>query len=475
MHTLDNDDEKVHFMTTPSRKYAIIDVETTGGSAHRERLTEIAIAIHNGNKVIDTFESLINPERTIPPFIQRLTGITDDMVEDAPYFYEIAKKVVEMTEDCIFVAHNVKFDYMFIRSEYDRLGYSYQRRQLCTKQLSKKLFPEIGRYSLDRLIDFFGIHTDVRHRAMADVLATVEVFDHLIEADREYGYFTSQINQGVKLSKLPESVTIEDIHNIPETSGIYYFFGENDHLLYVGKSKNIQKRVLQHFSNATNKSWKFLSRTFRIDYEVTGSEITAILREDEVIKKARPEYNVAQRKTQKPYGLRIVEDNTDPFFHMELHPIVDDDEAGFIKTYKSKRSGKLHVQQLLESHGLSEYLVMERKGTSLILQNGHLPIDEKATWTDQFRQLRTALNERLKFHCIVIDDSYSHHQAMGFVFQRGILIKSGDLDPQETWSDIQLDEWNECRPPRSINDQIINFIEKYRKRFTILELNDGLV
>ena len=459
-------------MTIPSRKYAIIDVETTGGSPRVERLTEIAIAIHDGEKVIDTFESLLNPERIIPPFIQRLTGITDEIVADAPYFYEIAKKVVDMTEGCIFVAHNVKFDYMFIRSEFERLGYSYQRRQLCTKQLSKKLFPEIGRYSLDRLISHFNIHTEVRHRAMADVQATIEVFDHLIEADRELGYFTTQINQGVKLSKLPETLAIEDIHNIPETSGIYYFFGENDHLLYVGKSKNIQKRVLQHFSRATNKSWKFLSRTHRIDYEETGSEIAAILREDEVIKKTRPEYNVAQRKTLKPYGLRLVEDNAEPFFHLELHPIPEDDESGFIKTYKSQRSGKLHVQQLVETHGLSEYLLMERKGSSLFLRNGHIPVEEKAGWEDQFRKLRDTMDARQRFHCMVIDNSFSHQEAMCFVFKRGLLVKSGELDPQSAWSDLQLDELTDCHPSMSINDQIIKFIEKYRKRFEILELKD---
>lgn len=459
-------------MTTPLRKYAIIDVETTGGSARNERITEIAIAVHDGRRVIDSFESLINPERTIPPFIQKLTGITDRMVESAPYFYEIAKKIVEMTEGCIFVAHNVKFDYMFIRSEFERLGYSYQRRQLCTKQLTKKLFPEIGRYSLDRLIDYFGIQVDVRHRAMADVVATVEVFEHLIRADRELGYFTVQINQGVKLSKLPGTISIDDIHRIPEKAGIYYFFGENDHLLYVGKSKNIQKRVLQHFSKPTSKSWKFLSRTHRIDFEVTGSEIAAILREDEVIKKSKPEYNVAQRKTLKPYGLRLVEAPSEPFFHLELHPIEQDDETGFVKTYKSKRSGKLHLNSLLEEFGLGQYLNMERKGPSLYLRNGNIPEAEKNLWEDQFRQLKKTLCERQQFHCVVIDNSFSHHEAMCFVFERGLLIKSGAIDPHEGWTDGQLETLTDHHLPRSINDQIINFIEKYQKRFTIQTLND---
>ncbi len=461
-------------MTNPSRKYAIIDVETTGGSARVERITEIAIAIHDGHRVIDSFESLINPERSIPPFIQNLTGITDQMVESAPYFYEIARKIVEMTEGCIFVAHNVKFDYMFVRSEFERLGYSYQRRQLCTKQLSKKLFPEVGRYSLDRLIDFFSIHSEVRHRAMADVEATVQVFEHLLRADQGKGIFTSQINHGIKLSKLPGHLTIEDIHRIPESAGIYYFFGANDHLLYVGKSKNIQKRVLQHFSNPTSKSLKFLSRTHRIDFEETGSEIAAILREDEVIKKQRPEYNVAQRQTLKPYGLRLVDDEREPFFHLELHPIENDDETGFVKTYKNKRSGKLHLNALLERFGLTEYLIMEREGPSLVLKNGHIPEEEKPMWEDQFRQMRATLNDRQRFHCIVIDNSFSHHQAMCFVFQRGFLVKSGIIDAYEGWSDGQLDDLADHFLPCSMNDQIINFIEKYQNRYTIRKLNTDI-
>lgn len=457
-------------MSSSAIKYAIIDVETTGGSARQERVTEIAIAIHDGKNVIDTFESLVNPERPIPPFIQKLTGITNEMVEEAPYFYEIARKIVEMTDGCIFVAHNVKFDYMFIRSEFERLGYSYQRRQLCTSQLSKKLFPEIGRYSLDKLIDFFDIYTDTRHRAMADVLATVEVFDHLMTKDQKNNTFSTFINRGVQLSKLPHHITLEDIHRIPETSGIYYFFGENDYLIYVGKSKNIQKRVMQHFSNPTGKSLKFLSRTHRIDYEETGSEIAAILREDEVIKRERPEYNVAQRKTLKPYGLRMTEGSTEPFFNLELHPITNDKETGFIKTYKSLRSGKLQIQNLLEEFGLSELLHMERAGSVIHIRNGAISGEDHSVWTDHFNRLRMHLNLRRQFHCVVIDKSYSHQEAMCFVFERGLLVKSGRLDGTSTFSGLTPGDLDDCRPALAINDQIIAFIQKYSGRYKITEL-----
>lgn len=457
-------------MSTSLLKYAIIDVETTGGSAHRERLTEIAIAIHDGEKVLDTFESLLNPERSIPPFIQNLTGITDEMVEEAPYFYEIARKVVEMTEGCVFVAHNVKFDYMFIRSEFDRLGYSYQRRQLCTKQLSKKLFPEIGRYGLDQLIRFFNIHTDVRHRAMADVQATIVVFEKLLQADREKRIFSSQINQGVKLSKLPGTIAMDDIHRIPESSGIYYFFGENDHLLYVGKSKNIQKRVLQHFSKPTSRSIKFLEQTRRIDFEVTGSEIAAILREDAVIKEARPEYNVAQRKTQKMYGLCFVEHENNSSYHLELHPILDDQEDGFIKTYKSKRTAKTHLESLLETFLLKDYLTIEKSGSGMIVRNGNISQEEQGKWTERMNQLRELLESRYRFHHLVIDNTYSHQEATCFVFNRGKLLKKGTIASDSGISSVNIADLDDCRIPLAINDQIVAFIQKHRKRYVIKKL-----
>jgi len=455
-------------MNAPDRKYAIIDVETTGGNARIGRITEIAIAIHDGEKVIDTFETLVNPEVSIPPFIRHLTGITDEMVSEAPFFYEVARQIVEITEDCIFVAHNVKFDYMFVRSEFERLGYSYQRRQLCTRQLTKKAFPEIGRYSLDRLIDYFNIHTEVRHRAMADVMATIEVFRHLLREDNGNNLLTSHINHGIKLSKLPGTITIEDIHAIPETTGVYYFFGSNDYLLYVGRSKNIQKRIMQHFSNPTSRSIKFLERTQRIDYEETGSEITSILREDEIIKNQRPEYNVAQRKTLKPFGLRITRNNPDTF-RMELHPVLDDDEEDFIKTFKSRRSAKSFLQSVLEEFHLNDLITIEKNGTGF-----HTSIPESETdfslWTENFNRLSKMLNERRNFHYAVIDKSYSHHEATCFLFESGRLTKMMRLDSQEGFSDLNPDDMDDCHPPLAINDLIISFIQKYRKRYTLMPL-----
>lgn len=156
--------------------YAIIDVETTGGVARYERITEIAIVLHDGERVIDTFSTLLNPEKSIPWQITQITGITDEMVVNAPKFFEVAKQIVQLTEGKIFVAHNVNFDYSFVREEFARLGYEFQRRQLCTVRLSRKVFPGLASYSLSNLKKHFHIHAEKSHRALDDTLATTRLF-----------------------------------------------------------------------------------------------------------------------------------------------------------------------------------------------------------------------------------------------------------------------------------------------------------
>src|SRR6188474_2326602 len=158
------------------RKYAIVDIETTGGLVKRDKITEIAIVLHDGQNVIDQYQTLINPERSIPPYISTLTGITDDMVADAPLFCEVAKEIVLRTEGAVFVAHNARFDYGFLREEFSRLGYAFTRKQLCTVRLSRKLLPSLRSHSLDSLIRHYQLQVDNRHRALDDALATAEIF-----------------------------------------------------------------------------------------------------------------------------------------------------------------------------------------------------------------------------------------------------------------------------------------------------------
>ncbi len=281
--------------------YAIVDIETTGGNANSDRITEIAIVLFDGKKIVDRFQSLVNPECSIPPHITQLTGISNSLVAKAPKFYEIAKDVVEKTKGAIFVAHNVGFDYGFIREELNRLGFDYRRKQLCTVRLSKLVFPGRGRYNLDAMIAMLGLNIVDRHRAMADAMATVKLLEVILQQSNATESITDLVNKGVNAAKLPPNFSMEQLHALPEDCGIYYFHDENQDVIYVGKSINIKKRIMEHFANKTAKAQKMQEAVHDITFEVTGSELAALLLESHTIKTLLPRYNVAQIPIKKSY------------------------------------------------------------------------------------------------------------------------------------------------------------------------------
>jgi DNA polymerase III subunit epsilon len=285
------------------RKYAIVDIETTGGLVKRDKITEIAIVLHDGHKVIDQYQTLINPERSIPAYISSMTGITDSMVADAPLFCEVAKEIVLRTEGAVFVAHNARFDYGFLREEFSRLGYAYTRKQLCTVRLSRKLLPELKSHSLDSLIRHYALHVDNRHRALDDALATAEVFRRMTGMHESVAEVSDLINMGIKEARLPISISLEQLHQLPEGAGVYYFHDKDSKVIYVGKSIHIKKRVIQHFAEISNKSGKMQQRVHDITYELTGSELIASLLENAEIKRLQPEINRAQRRKSFPFAI----------------------------------------------------------------------------------------------------------------------------------------------------------------------------
>lgn len=278
--------------------YAIIDVETTGGVAKYERITEIAIVVHDGDKVVHTFSTLLNPERSIPRQITQITGITDQMVARAPKFFEVAKQIVQLTEGMIFVAHNVNFDYSFVREEFARLGYDFQRRQLCTVRLSRKVFPGLASYSLSNLKNHFQIYAEKSHRALDDTLATTRLFEKILAEQEGKQSIRTLVNLGVKETKLPPNITLERLHAVPETCGVYYFHDKDGRVIYVGKSLNIRKRLFEHFADQTAKGEKIRLGIADVSWEVTGSELVALLHESAEIKRLQPAVNRAQRARQ---------------------------------------------------------------------------------------------------------------------------------------------------------------------------------
>ena len=287
----------------PEQKFAIVDIETTGGKPGRDKIIEIAVVVIENAEIIDRYETLLDPECAIPTNITYLTGIRQDMVEGKPKFYEIAKDLVKITEGCVFVAHNVRFDYTFIREQFKSLGFTYSRKTLCTVRLSRKAFHHLPKHSLGYLIKHFDIQVDSRHRAMADVLATWEVFKKIQASDNFETEIETIISMGVKESLLPQNLSKADLEELPEDPGVYYMHDIEGRPVYIGKSVNIRSRVSNHFSKKTSKGSRLQKHVDSISYQLTGSDLMASFVESIEIKRHLPPLNRAQKQINYPYHI----------------------------------------------------------------------------------------------------------------------------------------------------------------------------
>jgi len=289
--------------------YAVVDIETTGNFTGRHKITEIAIYIFDGKEIIDEYQTLINPESSIPPYISSMTGITNKMVENAPKFYEVARDILLKLEGHIFVAHNVNFDYNFIRQEFKSLGGDYQSKKLCTVRLARKILPGLPSYSLGNLTRHLGIKINGRHRAFGDARATVEVLQHLLDNDSE-GNVEKALKRNSYEATLPPNLTKTQFLNLPEKTGVYYFYDKKGKVIYVGKAKNIKNRIKGHFSagSGTTQKQNLFRDIHDISYELCGNELTALLYEAHEIKRLWPPYNRAQKRVSWNFGIYAYED-----------------------------------------------------------------------------------------------------------------------------------------------------------------------
>lgn len=285
--------------------YTIIDVETTGQS---NRMTEISIFKYDGETIIDEFTSLINPESFIPRHITALTGIDNDLVANAPRFEEVAHNILSITEDAIFVAHNVNFDYNVISGEFKRIGLDFNRKKLCTVRLSRMLLPGHRSYSLGKLCKALNINLVDRHRARGDAQATVIVFELLLQQPNADEVFKEFLNKNSREATLPPNLPKATFEALPSAAGIYYFKNKKGKVIYVGKAKDIKKRVLSHFYSKTKKALEMVRETRDIDFEVSGSELIALLMEDAAIKYHFPLYNKVAKRTIQSFAIFSYED-----------------------------------------------------------------------------------------------------------------------------------------------------------------------
>lgn len=286
------------------QEYAIVDIETTGGNASHSRITEIAIVIHDGEKVIDRWESLINPQKDIPPAIFALTGITNEMVAKAPTFDLLSDHILELLSDRIFVAHNVNFDYSFVRHELEAAGLKWTAKKLCTVRAARKIKPGFASYSLGRLCKSLDISLENAHRAGGDVDATTILFSKLLEWDTA-GEMAKMIKKTAQDQRLPPNLEPADFEQLPDKTGVYYFYNAFKKVIYVGKAVNLKKRVASHFTGhkITPQRQNFLRDIYSISFEVCATELIALLLEASEIKKLWPVYNTALKRFEAKFGL----------------------------------------------------------------------------------------------------------------------------------------------------------------------------
>ena len=290
--------------------YAILDIETTGGKFNEEGITEIAIYRFDGHQVIDQFISLINPEREIQQFVVKLTGINSKMLKNAPKFYEVAKRIVEITKDCILVAHNSAFDYRILKTEFKRLSYDYQRNTLCTVELSQELIKNQPSYSLGKLTRSLGIPITDRHRANGDALATIQLFKLLLEKDTRKEIIQNSIkyfDRRIEKEKLKSL-----IEEIPRVSGIFYIHDANGKVIFIGRGKNIKLEINKLFLKTTRRALKIQERATSVTFNKTGNELFTRLKYYLALETLSPKFNFKKK-------FKITEDyfNNDNFLIIE--------------------------------------------------------------------------------------------------------------------------------------------------------------
>ncbi len=345
--------------------YAILDIETTGGAYNEESIIEIAIYKFNGHEVVDQFISLIHAERDIQPFVQKLTGINAKMLKTAPKFFQVAKRIVELTEDCVLVAHNAQFDYRILRTEFSRLGFDYKRKTICTIELAKKLIPDKKSYSLGKLARTLGIPVSNRHRANGDALATVALFKLLLAKDSGKRII-QKATKTTHFKSILSTKLLRIVENLPNTTGVYYIHKENGAIIYIGKSNNIKQAVNQHFIRTSKKAKQIQKEVASVTYEATGNELIALLKEHEEIKQNKPIYN--HYKKQKISNGKLANEN---FIIIDKGRDHDERSAILIENGVFKGIGYYHLNHQINNIHILQSLItpmQQYTNTTTIIQ-----------------------------------------------------------------------------------------------------------
>ena len=337
------------------KNYVLLDLETTGATPLKDRITEIALIRFNDGVEIDRWQTLVNPQTRIPEFIQGLTGITNQMVENAPTFDQVAGELLDYLDDAVMCAHNVRFDHGFLKAEFKRIGVNLKQKVLCTVKLSRKLYPQYKSHGLSAIIERHNLTCTQRHRAMGDV----EVMAQLIAlAKRDLGIEVLDAAVAVisKKASLPSSIAEDLIDDIPDTSGVYLFFGENNLPLYIGKSVNLRARVMSHFSSdhSSTKEMRISQEIKHIEWIETAGEFGALLLESKLVKERQPIHNRQLRRERQLCAWQLTDQSdSEPLLKLIRHDeITPENMGGLFGTFRSKKQASEALKNLAEQNSL---------------------------------------------------------------------------------------------------------------------------
>jgi DNA polymerase-3 subunit epsilon len=441
--------------------YAIVDIETTGGHASGNGITEIAIYLHDGTKIVDQFHTLINPNQKIPVYITALTGISNAMVASAPEFDEIADKLYALLENAVFVAHNVNFDYSFIKHQLKNSGYELNVKKLCTVRLGRKVFPGLPSYSLGNFCRSMGIEIENRHRADGDANATARLFSKMLGQDGADLIINQMLKKTSSEQWLPTHLEKSVIDALPTKAGVYYFHNAKGKIIYVGKAINIRKRVSSHFTHndVDKRRQHFLRFVANITCTVCANELHALVLESAEIKRLWPRYNYSQKQPSQKYGLYSFEDG-----------------KGYIRLAIDKKKKNLRAHYHFNM--LHEGLVMLIKMTEQFELDKKLcyidkePINEKdiafldppSHYNTKVKRALEELEVQLPTFAL-LDDGLQENEKLCMLVERGSFWGMGFIKSTEIKEDIY--SLKEILQPYADNDFIRNSI------YSFIEMNPG--
>ncbi len=453
--------------------YAVLDIETTGGKYNEEGITEIAIHKYDGHEVVDTFISLVNPEKDIQPFVVKLTGINNKMLRTAPKFHEVAKRIVEITEDAVIIAHNAQFDYRILRTEFRRLGYNFERKTLCTVELSQKLLPDAESYSLGKLVRSLGIAVSDRHRANGDALATLKLFRLLLSKDLD----KSIIKTVVRAETLGELSTrqLDIVDELPSVTGVYYMHNKDGEIIFLGKSNNIKKRVNQHFTKSGDKARKLQKETKKVTFEKTGSELIALLKENEELKRNRPKYNHKVKPKLFSHGLyqTASEEGYTQFYTAAINA---KGSTGLVTTFTSNASAKNQLYKISKDFNLCDKLngLSNAKSNCSKYEDGNckgacIQKEEVDSYNERALEAIKTLSLSGK-NCILTDKGREIGQYSAILIQNGEFKGMGFYDLNHQINNIHILE--SIITPMKSDPNTTHIIESYLRKCRVKKIID---